>query len=230
MRALRHGLAATALVVVVCGAVVAVSGVSYADAPTDRALSGLLYPIVVVALVVGYGAWLLVSRTSAFRRPARTVSVRRIRLQRGLVVRSWLETESAPWRWIPVYFDPVLVALPSPAVVTVYGDPGRDRVVGVEFGGVRLPVSGRVARREPLGNRVENPTEPDDTAASRAAVATRPAAQLRADVALLVPAPVVGAFWAFADGSGFAGWLAATLVTASLGLWWAAVRGSDPSA
>lgn len=54
-------------------------------------------------------------------------------------------------------------------------------------------------------------------------------AQLRADAVFLLPAPVVGLFWAYLDDSGFTGWITATLVAAALGLWWGALRGSDPS-
>jgi hypothetical protein len=54
-------------------------------------------------------------------------------------------------------------------------------------------------------------------------------AQLRVDSVFLVPAPIVGLFWAYVDGSGFTGWITATVVAAALGLWWGALRGSDPS-
>jgi hypothetical protein len=40
---------------------------------------------------------------------------------------------------------------------------------------------------------------------------------------------VVGLFWAYLAGGGVAVWLATTVITATFGLWWAALRGSDPS-
>lgn len=41
--------------------------------------------------------------------------------------------------------------------------------------------------------------------------------------------PIVGLLWVFLDGGGVATWACATAVTAALALWWAALRGSDPS-
>src|SRR2546425_893157 len=120
-RALRHGLAATALVVVVCGACEGTAAISYARAPSDRALSGLVYPALVAAVVLGFSGWLWVSRARSFRGPGRACLVRRVRVQRGLLVRSWLETEEKPRRWIPVFFEPELVTLPSPATVRLHG-------------------------------------------------------------------------------------------------------------
>jgi hypothetical protein len=52
---------------------------------------------------------------------------------------------------------------------------------------------------------------------------------LRIDAALLVPAPLLGILWAYLDDGGLLGWLGATAVAAVLALWWAAIRGADPS-
>jgi hypothetical protein len=111
----------------------------------------------------------------------------------------------------------------------LYGDPARDRLVAAEVAGVLLAPSGRVSTVEPRGRRIDNPASPDQHAVTRAASANRWSRQLRADAALLVPAPVVGLFWAYLAGGGGAVWLATTVITATFGLWWAALRGSDPS-
>jgi hypothetical protein len=228
-RALRHGLAATALVVVVCGAVAAVSAVSYAGARTPaeagRAVSGVVYPALVVVVVLGSGAWSWSRRAWLFRRPGRACQVRRVRVQRGLLMRSWLETEERPRRWIPVFFEPELLGLPSPVTARLHGN----RLVAAEIDGVRLYPSGRVLTTQPKGRRGDNPAQPDDYAPARAKAAARWPRQLRVDSAPLVTAPVVGLFWAFLDGSGFPGWLGATAVSAALVFWSAAIRGSDPS-
>jgi len=228
-RPLRHGLATTALVFLACGAVAGLSVVSAAHARTldaaERAISGLIYPALVTVVVAGFGAWQVVSRAVVFRRPGRACRVRRVRFQRGLLVRSWLETEETPRRWIPVFFVPELVTLPSPVTVRLHGK----RLVGAEINGVRGYPSGRVRTAAPPGRRADNPAQPDEDAAARAKTTARWPRQLRVDSALLVTAPVVGLFWSFLDGSGFPGWLGATVITGALVLWWASLRGSDPS-
>jgi hypothetical protein len=173
----------------------------------------------------------LAPRRLAPRRLApRRLALRRVRLQRGLLTRSWLETEGQPERWIPVHFDPALVTLPSPAELLVYGDPRPGRLVAAETAdGVRLYPSGPVRGREPGGRRSDNPARPDDDARRRAADSASLRRQYAADAPRLAVAPLVGVFWAFLDGSGVPGWLAATGMVAALSLWLAAVRGSDPS-
>lgn len=228
-RPLRHGLAATALVLVVCGAVAAFSGYSWATARTpqtaDRALSGLVYPALVAAGVLATGGWLWLRRAWLLRRPGRVCQVRRVRIQRGLLVRTWLETQESPRRWIPVFFEPELVTVPSPVTARLYGT----RLVAVDIEGVRLYPSGRLSTSQPRGRRGDNPAQPDEFAQAKAKTSARWPRQLRVDSALLVTAPIVGFFWVFLDGSGFFGWLGATTITAALALWWAAIRGSDPS-
>ncbi|KOV78337.1 hypothetical protein ADL03_40220 [Nocardia sp. NRRL S-836] len=183
---------------------------------TDRALGGVTFPAAVALLVVAAGA---VRVLLARRRGAPvTASVRRIRVQSGLMVRSWLEFDGPVERWVPVYYDPVLVTLPSPAPVEM-----RGRVAVVE--GVPVYPSGRVVTRHPRGRRVDNPTRPDPETVAPTGLP----AQLRVDAVFLAPAPFVGVFWAYLDGSGFTGWVTATVVAAALGLWWGAFRGSDPS-
>ncbi len=195
----------------------------------DRAQSGITFGCLVALIVLLTSTWLLVSRTSLRRREPRPFRVRRVRIQRGLITRSWLETENEPRRWLPVYFEPELITLPAPCTVLLYGDPRGDRLVAAEVNGARLYPSGRVTGSEPRGRRGDNPTDPDAFSDEQAVLAARLRRQFRVDAALLIQAPLVGLFWAFLDGSGFSGWLAATVITAALGLWWAAIRGSDPS-
>ncbi len=155
----------------------------------------------------------------------RTVPIRRVKVQRGLLTRSWLELETPTPSWLPVYFDPALIGLASPSVAELTGD----RRVLVRVGGTTFHPAGGLRTTEPRGRRLDNPAEPD---ADRAAAAARPVTlrrQLRADLPVLAVAPVVGVFWALVDGTGVAGWLAVTVLVAAFGFWWAALRGSDPS-
>lgn len=198
-------------------------------AEADRALSGVIFPLLVVVGVGLVGIWRIVTRSRLNRRVPGTVPVRRVLVQRGLSVRSWLEIDGTVPRWVPVYFDPVLVSLPSPAEVPVYGNVANDRLVAFRVGQVVLYPSGPVSTAEPKGRRIDNPVRPDEFAADRAAAISRPLRQLRVDSAAVVAAPVVGIFWAFVDRSGLLGWLGATVIAAAAALWWGALRGSDPS-
>ncbi|MGX7827092.1 hypothetical protein ACTG9Q_18580 [Actinokineospora sp. 24-640] len=194
----------------------------FADA--DRALGGLVFTALVATLSVGTGLWLVVSRALLPRRPGRLLAVRRVRVQRGLLTRSYLETESGPRRWIPVHFDPALLTLPTPTTVTVHGDPLTDRLVAVRLDATTLYPSGWVRRTEPPGRRTDNATTPDlpDTVPGLGR-------QLRADAAAAVTAPLVGLFWAYLDRSAFPGWLGATAITATTAIWLWSIRGSDPT-
>lgn len=236
-RPVRHAALATGVVLVACVVTGGWSLVSYVSAvdrlraspgrvggallvDAERSWDGLLFAGLVVALVLLADGWLLVTRWFAARRPARQLSVRRISVRRGLLARTWLETGEG---WIPVYFEPALLLLPAPAVRTVHGR----RWVVVDVGRMVYP-SGRVRRREPPGRRTDSPARPDAYAAGRAAAAGGLWRQVRVDAALAVPAPVVGVVWAYLDDGGVSGWLGASVLTAALALWWAAIRGSDP--
>lgn len=186
---------------------------------TDRALSGVTFPAAVALLVVLVGLARFLLSVRAVRSSAATVSVRRIRLQSGLMVRSWLEIDGPVERWLPVYYDPVLVTLPSPAEVELRG--GRVAVAD----GVTVYPSGRAVTKHPRGRRIDNPAQPDPETVAPVSLLR----QLRVDSVFMIPAPFVGLFWAYVDNSGFVGWITATVVTAALGLWWGALRGSDPS-
>lgn len=188
-------------------------------AGADRALGALVLVGTVAALLVSVDAWQLGTRRRAARRPARAVPVRRVRVRAGMTSRSWLETDTAPRRWIPVHFDPVLVTLPSPATVRLHGDPRRTRLVAAEIGGRILHAAGPVRAVEPRGERTDNATGPDAAAHERAATLGGLSRRLRADLPLLVPAPLVGLLWTYVDRGGFCTWLAATLLAGALGLW-----------
>lgn len=199
----------------------------------DRALTTLALTIVVAVLVLAVLTWQVHTRRRAFAQPVRTATVRRVRWQAGLSTRSYLETDTHPQRWIPVHFDPALVGLPSPTVARLHGDPLRDRMVAATVpgpdGDQPLVPSGPVRLAEPRGHRTDNPSRPDDTVRVRAAALARMSRQLRADLPLVVPAPFIGLLWAYVDRGGLSTWVAATALAAALGLWLAAIRGSDPS-
>lgn len=198
-------------------------------ADADSNLGTLYLSATVAAVVLVVGGWQLVSRRRAARRPGRSVAVRRVRIQAGLIARSWLETEAAPHRWIPLHFDPVLVGLPSPATVLLHGNPLRHRLIAVDVDGRVLHPSGPVRAREPHGRRTDNPTAPDAATIERMARLARLRRQFRADLPLLLPAPVIALLWTYIDGAGIATWAATTALLAALALWFTALRGSDPS-
>lgn len=200
-------------------------------AAVDRAFSGVIFSGLIATVVLGAAAWQLINRRRLRSRSPQTVPVRRVRVQSGLLTRSWLELDCPPHRWIPVRFDPVLVILPAPAPVRVHGDPRRHRLVGADIDGVWLHPSGPVRAREPRGRRIDSPAHPDADALQVASGSwpRQLRGQLRADAVLITPAPVVGLLWAFLDGGGVTTWAGATALAAALALWWAALRGSDPT-
>jgi len=197
----------------------------------DRASTYATVTVVAALAMLAVDGFLIFTRfvQPSRRKPGATVPVRRLKVQRGLLTRSWLEIDTATPKWIPVYFSPSLIALPAPARVELLGDPRTDRHLAVRVGDEVLYPAGAVRTAEPRGRRTDNPSEPDE---ARATAATTPATlprQFRADLPVLAVAPVVGAFWAFVDGSGITGWLVVTILIAAFGFWWAALRGSDPS-
>ena len=194
-------------------------------ATIDRAASGLAFSGLVAAVVLGTGGWQLISRRRLHHQAGQRGTVRRVRVQSGLLTRSWLELDSPP-RWIPVHFDPVLVTLPAPTSVQLHGDPQRHRLVAAHVGGTWLYPSGPVRVDEPKGPRIDNPARPDALPTTAVHGWRR---QLRANAGLLTLAPIVGLLWAFLDGGGVLTWACATALIAAIALWWAAIRGSDPT-
>lgn len=208
-------------------------------AAVDRAFSGVVFSGLIASAVLGTGAWQLISRRRLRSRRPQTMPVRRVRVQSGLLTRSWLELDGPPQRWIPVHFDPVLVTLPAPTPVRLHGDPRRHRLVAAEANGVWLHPCGPVTAREPRGRRIDSPAQPDSDPLQHTVGSGRGSGrdsgrdswrrQLRADAALLTPAPLVGLLWAFLDDGGVATWAGATALTAALAIWWTTLRGSDPT-
>ncbi len=247
-RALRYGAGTSALVLLVCaliaglsfwtlvtvggqvtGATAGASG-EVVRAAVDRAASGVAFSGLIAAIVLITVGWQVISRRRLRRRTGQPMNVRRVRVQSGLMTRSWLELDSpAPdsttQRWIPVHFDPVLVTLPAPTTVQVHGDPRRRGLAAAEVDGVWLDPSGPIRTTEPRGRRIDSPTRPDPDARHD----TSWRQQLRADSVLLTPTPVVGLLWVYLDGGGLATWMYATAMAATLALWWAALHGTDPT-
>lgn len=197
-------------------------------ATADRALADAA-----LAAVVGVGVLLFAGHRelrgrAAGRGVARQVTGRRVRFGSGLLQRSWLETEEAPQRWIPVRFDPALMTMPAPTVLTLHGDPARNRWVAASVDGRPVRPSGRVRHAEPPGRRSDDPLRPD-APATRRAVRTGLARHLRTDLALTVPAPFVGLLWAYVVDGGIVSFVVGTVIAAAVGLCSGALRGSDPS-
>ncbi|WP_458687330.1 hypothetical protein [Nocardia tengchongensis] len=148
----------------------------------------------------------------------REVVVRRVRQQHRLVSRSWLEfAVGGENRWLPVYFEPVLVTMTQESAEIS----GR----GVAVGGRRMYPSGRVRDSEPVGRLVDNPTRTDPTALSRTGFGRR----LVLDAQSAVVGPFAGLLWVYVAGGGIGAFAVGTIVAAAAATWLCAVRGSDPS-
>jgi hypothetical protein len=202
---------------------------STALAAVDRAASGVAFSGLIAAIVLITFGWQVISRRQLRRRPGQPIQVRRVRMQSGLLTRSWLELDAPPHgatsRWIPVHFNPILATLPAPTTMVLHGDQQRRGLAAAEVDGVWLDPSGPIRATEPRGRRIDSPALPDPHAHSD----TSWRRQLRADAVLLTPAPIVGLLWTFLDGGGVVTWACATALTATLALWWSALRGSDPT-
>ncbi|BAH53695.1 membrane protein [Rhodococcus opacus] len=193
----------------------------FADADQLSAL------VVVAAAVLGVTGHTWFAATRRGSEQGRVATVRRVRQQHRLTSRSWIEVDEEPGSlWIPVFFDPVLVTMPTPTTATVH-DAGRRSVV--TWNGRRLLPAGRVRRSTPPGRLIDNPSRPDPDGPVRARVATRPARRLLLDAQFAVAAPFAGALWVYVAGGGLPAFAGATCVAAAVAVWWAAVRGSDPS-
>ncbi|MGY1896047.1 hypothetical protein [Nocardia gipuzkoensis] len=153
---------------------------------------------------------------------AQTVRVIRVRQQHRLVSRSWLQVEGTGRpRWLPVYFDPVLVTLTESEAQL------DDRTVHVA--GRRFYPSGRIRDVEPPGRLVDNPSRPDPDAPTHIAKANRLRRRLLLDAQSTVAAPIAALLWVYIDGGGFPAFLAATTIAAACSIWLSAIRGSDPT-
>jgi hypothetical protein len=194
----------------------------------DGTLRDVVFGLVVVALVVVVAGVLtlarLLGRPRLRRRPATTVPATHVVVAQGLLVRSWLElSTSAGRRWLPVHWAPEVDRLAPGTPVTVHGDPARGRVVLPVLDGAEVWPSGRLRGKEPRGQVRQAAVVPD-------AADLGLARQARADGVLPFLAPVLGLLWAYVDGSGVPGFLAATVLAATVLFWLPQLLGSDPSA
>ncbi|WP_374201348.1 DUF3592 domain-containing protein [Blastococcus sp. KM273128] len=206
-----------------------VSSVVYAngDAAT-RQLQGLISSMVVVGaallLAAASTALVVVTRRRLRQLPVVHVLATRLVVQRGLLVRSCLELETASGvRWLPVFWAPELAVLAPSSKIEVHGRPEPGRLLLPVIAGAEVWPSGRVRGRTPRGaQRVLWPTTvPRSHGMLR---------QLRVDVLPSLSAPLLGLVWAYVDGSGLAGFLGGSAFSA-VGLFWLFQRlGSDPEA
>jgi hypothetical protein len=183
-----------------------------------------LFATVAIVLIVSAVTGLRVLRLRRLRRaPAGEATGSRVVVRRGLVVRSWLELATARGqRWVPVHWSPELAALEPDSPVEVRGDLGRRWVLPVVDGAEVWP-SGRVRVRPPRGERTV--VVPEDAP-------ERPPSwgrQVRSDLVVVFAAPLLGLLWGYLDGSGPAGFAAATVLSAGVLFWLTQLLGSDPS-
>ena len=192
------------------------------------AVGDVAFGLVMVVLVLVATAALtlvrLLGRPRLRARPTAVVPATHVVVAQGLLVRSWLElTTSAGRRWLPVHWAPELDRLAPETPVPVHGDPARGRLVLPVLDGAEVWPSGRLRGKEPRGRVRQAAVVPDATE-------TGMARQARADGVLPFLAPVLGLLWAYVDGSGVLGFLAATVLSAAVLFWLPQLLGSDPRA
>ncbi|MGQ4598789.1 hypothetical protein [Nocardia sp. R6R-6] len=180
----------------------------------------------VVLGVVGYTGYRLAVAVGLVRlrrsSSPGTVRVTRVRQQHRLTSRSWLQLGGAGRpRWLPVYFDPVLVSLTETEVEC------SDRTIHIA--GRRLYPCGRIREAEPPGRLIDNPSRPDNDACAHTAAAIRLRRRLLLDAQSIVAAPFAALLWVYIDGGGLPAFLAATTIAAAITTWLSAIRGSDPT-
>lgn len=197
------------------------------DATTRRVqdlVAGLVVVSAVLLLAAVSTALVPLTRRRLRRRPAVPVDATRLVVRRGLLVRSWLELETARGRrWLPVFWTPELTGLAPGSRIEVRGDPATDRLVLPVVGGAEVWPSGRVREKPPRGEQ----------RAPRTSTAGAPSGllrQVRVDAVGAVAAPLLGLVWAYVDGSGLAGFAGATALSAVVLFWLFQRLGSDPEA
>ena len=195
-----------------------------AHAAVGDVVFGLVVVAVVLLVVTGLTVARLLGRPRLRGRPTTTHRATHVVVGQGLLVRSWLELETAAGRrWLPVYWSAELDRLPARTTVPVHGDPAGQRLVLPVVDGAEVWPSGRVRSREPRGEVRQAAVIPDATDAGMAR-------QARADGVLPFLAPVLGLLWAYVDGSGLAGFALATAMSAAVLFWLPQLLGSDPRA
>lgn len=186
---------------------------------------GLVLTILVLLAVLAASAVHLARRRAAERRPAARLPVRYARSRRGVVQRSWLVMTDggADW-WVPVHWDPALTTLKPGTNVPVHGRPGRDRLVVADVGEVPVWQAGRRRPTAPAGELTTAPLPAGETPP-----AIGLGRHFRSDGGLLAVAPVAGLLWAYLDGTGAAGWGAASAIAVGVLVWLPTVIGTDPT-
>ena len=186
-------------------------------------LFGMLATIAVVLLASAVTGLRVLRLRRLRQAPAAEATASRVVVRKGLVVRSWLElTTRRGERWVPVHWSPELAALEPDSPVELRGDLAGRSVLPVIDGAEVWP-SGRLRTRPPRGERrVVVPEDAPDRPPSWAR-------QVRSDVVVVFAAPLLGLLWAYVDGSGPAGFVFATVLSAALLFWLAQLLGSDPS-
>lgn len=195
------------------------------DAQTS-AVEDLVNGILVAAMILIGACAVTLVRLLRRRRlttlDRREVRVRRAKYRRGLSDRTWfvVDTERGPV-WVPVYWDPAVEQVrDSPVTVAAYGSPQADSLVSFDVYGVTVWPSGRRRLEVPKGAERELGPPAGDVSMPR---------QSRADAVVVVLAPLLGLLWAYIDGSGSAGFVYATAMSAGLLFWLPAMYGSDPT-
>lgn len=186
-------------------------------------LFGMFWIALVLLVCVGLTVFRLISRTRLLRRPATSVSARRVRVRRGLSDRSWLVLDhGGAVSWVPVYWEEAVSSLHKDTPITVHGNPGRDRLVMPVIDGRPIWPSGGRRRSAPKG-QASQPV-PQNPVPRRSLLR-----QARGDAAALLFAPLFGLLWAYTDDSGVTGFLAATAICVGVIFWLPSFFGSDPT-
>ncbi|MBA3525039.1 MAG: hypothetical protein H0T85_10935 [Geodermatophilaceae bacterium] len=193
-----------------------------ATATVDDLVNGLIVVVLVVLVAVAVTVVRVVRRRRLETAPTVTVSVRRERYRRGLTDRTWLvaDTGRGP-AWFPVYWDHAVESIgEDPTSVLAHGSPTADALVAFEVGTTMLWPSGRRRDSPPKGTQRELPPQTPRVTLLR---------QVRADGVMVFLAPLMGLLWAYVDGSGPAGFVFATFLSAGVLFWLPSVQGSDPT-
>ncbi|MCA0144407.1 DUF3592 domain-containing protein [Blastococcus sp. LR1] len=197
------------------------------DAATRRVqdlVASMAVLAVVLLLTTGATALLALSRRGLRSRPAGSVAATRLVVRRGLLVRSWLELETARGpRWLPVFWTPELTGLEPGGRIDLHGDPLADRLVLPVVDGAEVWPSGRIRDQVPRGEQ----RAPRATSGRPTIGLLR---QVRVDAVPAVAAPLLGLVWAWVDDGGVASFAGATALSAVLIFWLFQRLGSDPEA
>jgi hypothetical protein len=191
-------------------------------AVVDDLAGGLLIVTVILIAVSAVTVVRLVRRRRLSTAQPRQVPVRRARYRRGLSDRTWLvvDIDGGP-AWVPVYWDAALERIgEQPVTVTAYGSPVEDSLIAFDVYGAMLWPSGRRRLMAPKGTERELDPPVGEISMPR---------QARADVVVVLLAPLLGLLWAYIDESGPAGFVLSTAMAAGLLFWLPSMYGSDPT-